>query len=378
MKKSIVLSIAVLGVLSANADYTGAGYYRVKNLRTSRWVSVIDDYGYIDYGNTTADLQAIKLWKNFDDVCCDPASVLRIYPVGEKVQLETQGTGIQQIIGHYAELTENGSSKGEKLYLASGTYQGFTKYLGDNQFWPVNKGSMATNAQGDSNRWFVQPFTDDGDNFFGVQPTIELGGKYYTSMYGSFPFSTYSPGIKVYYVAGVNRDMVYMEELKGTVPASTPVVFECSTPDPTTNRLHIGGNATALKGNLLKGNYFFNLSDGPKNKHYRVTKYDPNTMRVLGKLSNGSLGFIKDENLEFIPANSCYITVASGSPSEFRIVEANEYFAGVKGVEMDDELNRDVYNMQGILLYRNATEEQINALPHGLYIIGGKKIAIGN
>lgn len=36
----------------------------------------------------------------------------------------------------------------------------------------------------------------------------------------------------------------------------------------------------------------------------------------------------------------------------------------------------DVYTLQGILLKRNASQDYIDALPAGLYIIGGKKYVI--
>lgn len=42
----------------------------------------------------------------------------------------------------------------------------------------------------------------------------------------------------------------------------------------------------------------------------------------------------------------------------------------------DPDAPGDVYNMMGICLIRNASPEQINALPKGLYIIGGKKVII--
>lgn len=41
-----------------------------------------------------------------------------------------------------------------------------------------------------------------------------------------------------------------------------------------------------------------------------------------------------------------------------------------------ETLNNNVYNLQGILVIKNATESQINALPAGLYIINGKKVAV--
>lgn len=39
-------------------------------------------------------------------------------------------------------------------------------------------------------------------------------------------------------------------------------------------------------------------------------------------------------------------------------------------------VNNDVYNMQGVLVLRNATIEQVRQLPAGLYIFGGKKVAV--
>lgn len=380
MKKSIVLSIAFCAAFSALADYNGAGYYRVRNLKTTRWCSVVDDYGRIDYGNTTADLVAIRLQKSFDNVCSDPGSVLYIYPVGPKYQMETQGTGIEQIIGHYADITENGSSNGEKLYLASGTMYGTTKYLGDAQFMLFQElGSMQTNCSGDYRRWFIRPLSDDGENYFGVKTSVESKGKYYAPLYCGFPFSPYSEGVKAYYVSGVSGDMACLEEIAGTVPPSTPVIMECATEQPSTNRLHVGGTAAKLAGNKLVGVYFCRNDVYEGSQHYKVTRYDAATMRVLGTLADGSLAFVTATDLEFIPANSCYLSVPAGSPAEIRCVGKEEYLAGVEEVGIKDANHRtdgtnDVYNMQGILLIRNATAEQVASLPRGLYIIGGKKI----
>lgn len=50
---------------------------------------------------------------------------------------------------------------------------------------------------------------------------------------------------------------------------------------------------------------------------------------------------------------------------------------GVGNVAVDAEAaNKDVYNLQGVLLIENATPEQVKALPAGLYIVGGEKIVI--
>lgn len=170
--------------------------------------------------------------------------------------------------------------------------------------------------------------------------------------------------------------MVLLEEITGTVPAGTPVIMECSTNAPSTNRLNVGGTAPQISDNKLNGVYF-NCSLGG---HINRIEYDKATMRVLGICSDGSLGFITDESLDYIPANSCYIRVDKGSPDEYKFVSAAEFQAGVEdlifdGSEASDSL-LDVYNLHGQLVLRQATRDQLNTLPSGIYIAGGKKYVI--
>lgn len=50
---------------------------------------------------------------------------------------------------------------------------------------------------------------------------------------------------------------------------------------------------------------------------------------------------------------------------------------GVESVVADDaQLSGNVYNLQGILLIENATPDQVNALPAGLYIVGNTKVLV--
>lgn len=72
--------------------------------------------------------------------------------------------------------------------------------------------------------------------------------------------------------------------------------------------------------------------------------------------SNGRWGMCNEElNIQFIPGNY--------------------QNAGVEGVAVDAVAN-DVYNMQGALILRDATAAQVKALPAGLYIVGGRKVAV--
>ena len=375
MKRSLLLSIAASLSFLAFADFSGAGYYRVHNYKTKRYVSVIDNRGRIDYMNTTADLQAIRLQKDYSQVCADPASVLYISPVDNQYQIEAQGTGVYQIISHYLKLKDSGSANGEKLYNAYGELSGVVKYLGDGQFLDfVDLGGMVTHAKGDYIRWFITPVSPETDNFFGVQPTVECDGKYYTTMYAAFPFSPYSEGIKTYYVNNLCNGMIRLEEITGTVPAGTPIVVECSTDSPTTNRLTVGGTADKVTDNKLTGVYFNSSVGG----HINRTAYDKETMRVLGRCADGSLGFIKDETLDYIPANKCYITVEKDSPDEYKMMLAEEFDADVEEITIDGYSAHpaDVYNIHGQLVLRQATPEQIYTLPAGIYISKGKKYVV--
>lgn len=360
--------------LTAIADYNGNGYYRVENYKTQRYISVIDTKGEIDLGSTTVDLQSIKLQKNFDVVCSDPATVLHIIPIsGSQYQIETQGTGIHQIINRYVTLKSAGTADGQKLYFATGVQNGVEKYIGDPNFFPDDLSWAGTNAKNDYRKWMILPITTEGANFFGVQPTVEAAGKYWATMYGDFPWAPFSDGVKAYKVTAVKGDMACMEPVTGTVSKSTPVIFECNTDKPTSNRLSIGGSGSAQSGNLLKGVYFCSTTVAT---HLNFVKFDPATMRVLGTCADGSVGFITPPDLEYIPANTAYLPVAPGSPAEIRLVDKDTFTADASTVNDDPTNPNDVYSIQGTLLIRRATQTQIDALPEGFYIIGGKKVKI--
>ena len=48
--------------------------------------------------------------------------------------------------------------------------------------------------------------------------------------------------------------------------------------------------------------------------------------------------------------------------------------SGIENINIENIDNGNVYNMQGILIIKNANAEQINALPAGFYIVNGKKV----
>lgn len=375
MKKLILLSLAFCGTLPLFADLNGDGYYRVQNLVTNRYVSVVDNRGSVDYVTTSADLQAITLNSNFEVVCSDPASVLYVQKVGSEYNISAQGTSIDKIIDHYVHLEQNGSSQGQKLYMAYGTYDGVTRYLGDGNVMAGDIGGMSVTTTGNYRKWYIKPVVADGDNYFGAAPTVNASaGDYaglYSTLYTSFPYSAYSDGVKFYTIDQIGDwGQVTIKEVTGVIPAATPVIVKCVGEKASDNRINVGGTASTVDTNSsLKGVYF----NCDKGGHINRVAYDANTMRVLGVCEDGSLGFITYP-LSYIPANTIYLTVPAGSPAEFKVVEQSA-FSGVSEVSNGDEL-KTVYTLTGIKVGDKMTAAELRSLPSGIYIVNGKKIAL--
>lgn len=318
MKTLLTLSLAALVALPAFAKLSGNGYYRVHNYRTDRYVYVLDNKGSVDYGGTTADVNALQLWKDLQKAVSDPATVIYFEKHDSKWDLAAQGTSVNNIISAYVSIAE----RSDGTYMCYGTKSGLAKYLGDKYTSDDAQGEMTVDASGDVRKWWIDPVDASGDNYFGIKPTETAGSKYYRTFYASFPFSAKSSGMKFYRVSLVSDGMAVIEEITGVVPGATPVLVECSKPLPTDNRLNIGGSAPALnKANKLTGVYFQNHMV----THRNLTPYDPKTMRVLGTDNDGKIAFVNPSGLQYIEANQAYLNIPSGSPDVIRIVSQAEY-----------------------------------------------------
>ena len=318
MKKYLLSIAAATAITSASfAQVNGDGYYRVQNAITQRYAYIMDNKGSINATATSIDALAIQLWKNFDKASSNPATVLYFRHVsGKDYDVTAQGTGIYQMIDHYLSLYANKDG----TYYAYGQSGAAAKYLGDANPTNDEEGTMSSEVSGERRKWYVKPITASGDNYFGVLPTVAAGGKNYAPFYTSFPYSAYSKGVKFYAITTYGYGMAVAEEISGTVPANTPVYVECPSATPSGNRLNIGGTGTPVKNNQLGGVYFENYMK----THLNLTPYDKSTMRLLGKLSDGSLGFVTG-NIQYLPANQSYLKVPAGSPAEIRIVSRAEY-----------------------------------------------------
>lgn len=314
-------------ILPAVAQENGK-YYRVQNKLTSRYISVIDNRGSVNLSTTDADLGALRTVKGEAFYLSDPSTIVKFESMSGGWNLKCQGTDTYSIINYAVKI----GTEPERYtaYAQSGT---MVKYLCDNYDLdeldnPISNVTAAAKG-GNHERllWNLLLVGTADDNYFGLEPTVSAGGSYYQTFYAGFPFTFYSTGMEAYYVKTIDntKAAIVIEPISGGVTAETPVLIKCSSNQATDNRLNIGAGTGSASGNKLMGVYFCNTTSNPK--HRNVVDYDPTTMRVLGTASDGSLAFVKSSDLQYIPANTAYITVDAGAPDELKVYTQSEYDA---------------------------------------------------
>lgn len=375
MKKLLLFALSALFALPVLAELNGDGYYHVQNAFTKRYAYLTDNKGSYSISTSTADVGALQLFADPERVLSDPSTVFYIEsaPQGnDYYDICGQGTSIHSFMNEYLSIyPDRKPYDGQPTYSVYATKMGLVKYLGD--IWnrmDEDEGLASVDGSGDVCRWYFHPIDATSDHYFGVAPTIEAGGKYYAPMFAAFPFSAYSEDVKFYTVNEIDpRGAAIINEIEGTVPSSTPVIIECSTSQPSSNRLNIGGSPDRLDGNLLNGVYF----DNPlPNRHYNRTPFDQETMRVLGIGSDGRPAFVRGD-YEFIPRNQAYLQLtdpAQYSVDEFILMTDEQRIAelGAVAVIPVSEIV-SVYSLDGSLVKAGISKSDVPSLGNGMYIL---------
>lgn len=371
--KTMVLSafLAVFAMPSMAQQLDGDGFYRVQNVDTERYISIIDNTSYTQIATTSPDVSSLVTRKGFENISGDPSTVFYIEYKGTRssddnkyYDLQGQGTDIYEISAHYLYIRYFSAYN---YYRAWAEESGQSFYISDEK-GDYDPGYVSTNRS--YKNWYILPVSSTGDNYFGISPTVEANGKYYATMYCGFPMQAISEGVKFYYICGVKNETAYYKEIDGVVPAKTPVLIECASSDPSENRVDmVTGSYTAISGNYLGGVMFHAFLN---NHDVNATLYDEDTMRVLGTLSDGSIGFVKasasDFDDEALPANTAYLKVSSGEADELPL---DDYTNGISEVTLDTDNNAPVYSLSGIMI-----SDTTDGLPKGVYIKNNKKVVI--
>lgn len=378
MKKLLLSAAIAFTSLSVFADFQGDGYYRVQNALTKRYIYLLDDKGSVDYGRGTADVSALRLFMDAERKISDPSTVFYIDCVsGENSKIMScdisgQGTSLYSFFNVYMNVMSGNVVDGIQGYYAYATYSGMTKYLGDRRkLLNQDEGVADTEATGDYRLWYINPMdVSSDDEYFGLAPTHTYGSKYYQPFYAGFPFEPMSDGMKVYVVSRIDsyNHIAVLKEVKGVVPAATPVIIECSSSVTSGNRLNIGGSGSAVADNRMKGVYFNN--DKPA-AHINRTSYDKRTMRILTS-NNGQLSF-DVANIDYLPRNEAYLQLtneAEYAVQSYRVMKEADYedqYGAVEAIAVDAAV--DVYTIEGNLVKAGITRSEVYTLGKGLYIL---------
>ena len=397
MKKIIlqlcIVALTSLGTLPALAQLNGTGFYRFRNVaRPTEYISITNDqFNYYtvigDAGggssivnNDAAQQRAVTCSVRFlqndihmaeDPDIIDLASVIfaakrNLDPDNHEYNLIGQGTSLLTLTtGSYSTvyLFFPVTLKFENLYVSLNPVDGSgidTKYtasmplkasgygdlgdLGDRYF--VDEGgkfdtdveSVASQAKA---RWYIEPVSH-----FNVRPEVEFNGKWYTTLKVPYAVTLSGQVEKAYTIIAKNGNVLAFEEISGTIPAGTPVILQCSSPNiadckliPSTSEVPVFTSPrvsehTSTAGvpaatdviaptadNLLIGTYYCN-TDGtltyPKangtgtidGNHYQSIngKYE------LGITADGKFGFVPaqgittPQNIQAMPANKAWMT----------------------------------------------------------------------
>ena len=394
MNKFILsIALACISGLTAHAQFTSNGYYRIKNATTQRYMSLCDNHSRgVHVASTSVDAGALVTKKNFNEVLTDPGTVFYIENVsGTNYNISSQGANVYNMIQYYIRLTK----------LNDGTYRAWQKdnssgqiiILSDeNDYFYGKDISYVNSLTKDAQKWYILPVNTE-ENYLGVKPNIEANGKYYATFFAETPFSFASSGMRALYISELKSSgAAIYKEIKGIVPAKTPVIIECSSKDPAKNKLKIEATSpSSIKDNLLNGIYF---GLGMKaTSHYNCTAFDAKSMRVLGLSKDGSLELNNEDtymadimikigsNYEYtypyikaIPHNTAYVKVSSSVPAHLKLFAEGDPAAGINDIEYTDDKPATIYNINGMMVREKATSTE--GLPKGIYIFKGKKVVI--
>ncbi len=382
MKNFYAVAFLIFVSLTAQAQLNGTGFYRFRNAdRTSDYISLANDKfnystaigtacgGLRQALSSAGQARALECAGKFletdihmveDADCINPGSVVYAQKkntnasnydynlIGQGTSLLTLTTGTYpgsvelQFDNRYVTIEKSSGSGAATLYTAKielksstsvilyGQPSLGTRYLvDDGGKLAINASNSATNA-----KWYIEPVTH-----FNVQPEVEYGEKYYTTLYVPYAFKLSGQVEKAYAVSAIADDGTVeignaIATAGGTVPAGTPVILECTSSVaadcqliPTNSPIFTAPDASLTTGapaastatnytgtNILKGNYYcnqdgamtFSTSSGTSSFNANHYTARTNSMYLLGITESGKLGFVKATGTA-MPANKAWL-----------------------------------------------------------------------
>lgn len=362
--KNVVTLVCLLVTLVASAQFSGPGYYRVRNASTKGYICI---NGTHFEKSTYADAfwPCIKMKTDSDQVA-DPGSIIYIDHIGKDCDLFSQGVSTYELTRlmmtvDYATVNEGGIES----YVARTYYE----YMVDTvlvaidcYFRDMGLGLQAGNKEKTYSRWWIEPVNESSMDvsYFGVKPVskdmVDADGWYWTSLCCDFPVAI-PEGSGVYgaytitEIEPITTDrynaaplLVYGQG--DTIPAATPVLIKCKYPYASGNKLlPVGKKADItnfpLVNDMLMGNYFSSftnhcsLTDVNATKVYVPYQSTPasHSNLALGIDEEGRLGFFTQPSGTYMAANTAWLNVASLGETRDQVIV---YLAPEAQVEPED------------------------------------------
>lgn len=396
-----------------------AGFYRVQNKGAAgRYISIQNNkvsnssknIPWTSGTNPQTAVDALQTVKE-KDKDSDPGTILYISGSNNGLTFEAQGLNTGDLIKSLGQgnLQLKKGNKGE-LFTS---YSGYAIYLFDYSFlYPSYNGSVScgvgtkggfNSLTNDPEETYIQYLywtfkkIDNANEYFGIKPTegIQIGEKYYTTLFTTFAYQL-PEGMKAFYIGryDFNRQepIAELKEItNGKIPASTPVIIECSSNDVANNKVTLydtlSGNLNPVTSNQLKGNVFCFIPNESEPELKHVLEFNESTMRVLGKLANGELGMVTNNDkalkvksgTKYIPANKAYLSInkkyATATANGIKLLQTSDYdvAASISKVTADEHTQQGIYTLTGVKVKEDNNTDD---LPSGIYIIDGKKQVI--
>lgn len=261
-------------------------------------------------------------------------------------------------------------------------------FVDQDGIFAINQSSNGDNAKWDAHRL----------EHFNVVPQVEFNGKYYTTLKVPFACTLGGQVNKAYVITAINDGIVQYTEITGTIPAGTPVILECDSPNAIDCQLGLTtaapkftapDPAAASEGvptadessdyagtNLLKGTYYDNTdgeipyekfnSDAPNNPTTAYLNGDNYTKPtgpqkyVLGITEGGKLGFVPATGTA-MPANTAWLESAGEFPWELPVTSLLGDVNDDGTVSIKDVTTLIDYLLSGEANPFNATNADVNS-----------------
>ena len=334
--RKFILVACLLVCVTAVAQYSGPGFYRVHNAGSDGYIA-IKGTKFVKSTDPDAFWPCV-LMETQEEVISDPGSIIYI-PDTVQTALYGQGVDTYSLTGlpidvWPAPVIENGLP----TYIAHVVYNDFNCYFRDYGNGMTSGGSKRRAES----HWWIEPVNEASidTSYIGLKPVItELKDSvmwHWATICCDYPiWIPIDGGVEgAYTIRDVKMgsdSLYYAEPVKvygqgDTVPAATPILFKCASPDASGNKVVPVGDianhtAMPIESDMLMGNYFSRfINHGDLNDYSIMVEYIPEQATMassnylaLGFDENGRPGFYPQADSTYMAANTAWLSLNTAS-----------------------------------------------------------------